>query len=90
MKGVNVPLFEEHTGQNLVDVIQDILANWELKAESLVTTTVNGSNCFAISASGIPRLSLGPISTLPNPCSLTEFIEQSPDVTAWWKLSVEA
>ena len=30
----NVPLFEEHTGQNLADVIQDILANWELKAES--------------------------------------------------------
>ena len=43
-----VPIFEDHTGQNLADAIQDILANWELKPEDLVgTTTDNGSNFIA-------------------------------------------
>jgi hypothetical protein len=40
-----VPLFEDHTGQNLAEAVQDILANWELTSERLVcTTTDNGSN----------------------------------------------
>ena len=43
-----VPIFEDHTGQNLADAIQDIHANWELKPEDLVrTTTENGSNFIA-------------------------------------------
>ena len=54
-----VPLFEDHTGQNLADALQDILANWELKAESLVvTTTDNGSNfVLAFQLLEYPRLS---------------------------------
>ena len=54
-----VPLFEDHTGQNIADALQDILANWELKAESLVvTTTDNGSNfVLAFQLLEYPRLS---------------------------------
>ena len=43
-----IPLFEDHTGKNIVDTISDIMANWELKSEQLVsTTTDNGSNFVA-------------------------------------------
>ena len=39
------PLFDDHTGQNIADTIQDVLSNWGLRAESLIaTTTDNGSN----------------------------------------------
>ena len=34
-----VPLFEDHTGQNLEGAIQEILANRELRSEQLVCTT---------------------------------------------------
>ena len=40
-----VPLFEDHTGQNLAEAFQDILRNWELDSDNLVgITTDNGSN----------------------------------------------
>ena len=40
-----VPLFEDHTGQNIAEAFQDILANWSLTPDNLVaTTTDNGSN----------------------------------------------
>ena len=43
-----VPLFEDHTGQNIGEAIQDILMNWNLTPDSLVaTTTDNGSNFIA-------------------------------------------
>ena len=43
-----VPLFEDHTGQNIGEAIQDILMNWNLSPDSLVaTTTDNGSNFIA-------------------------------------------
>ena len=39
------PLFDDHTGQNIADTIQNVLSNWGLRAESLIaTTTDNGSN----------------------------------------------
>ena len=43
-----VPLFEDHTGQNIAEAILDILENWGLNRENLVaTTTDNGSNFIA-------------------------------------------
>ena len=43
-----VPVFEDHTGQNLAETVLDILGNWELQSEQLVcTTTDNGSNFIA-------------------------------------------
>ena len=43
-----VPLFEDHTGQNITEALEDILDNWELSPENLVaTTTDNGSNFVA-------------------------------------------
>ena len=42
-----VPLFSDHTGQNIADAIQDILLNWNLEADNLITTTDNGSNFIA-------------------------------------------
>ena len=43
-----VPLFDDHTGQNIADTVIDVLSNWELKDENLVaTTTDNGSNYVA-------------------------------------------
>ena len=43
-----VPLFEDHTGQNICDAFQDILDNWKLDPRKLVaTTTDNGANYVA-------------------------------------------
>ena len=43
-----VPIFSDHTGQNIVDSISDILSNWGLSTSGLVaTTTDNGSNFVA-------------------------------------------
>lgn len=43
-----VPIFEDHTGQNLAETVLDILGNWELQSEQLVCTTPdNGSNFIA-------------------------------------------
>ena len=42
-----VPLFEDHSGENLVEAISDIHANWKLSLDDLVTTTNNGSNFVA-------------------------------------------
>lgn len=43
-----VPLFEDHTGENIIESINDILTNWNLSTEKLVlTTTDNGSNFVA-------------------------------------------
>ncbi len=40
-----VPLYEDHTGQNIADAVLDILGNWSLNKEKLVAvTTDNGSN----------------------------------------------
>ena len=41
-----VPIFEDHTGQNLADAIQDILASWELKPEDLVDSCEAGQLAF--------------------------------------------
>ena len=43
-----IPLFSDHTGQNIADAIQDILLNWNLESGNLlITTTDNGSNFVA-------------------------------------------
>ena len=43
-----VPLFEDHTGENIIDSLLDVMANWVLSLENLVvTTTDNGSNFVA-------------------------------------------
>lgn len=43
-----IPLFQDHTGQNIAEAIKDILENWELSPDNLVaTTTDNGSNFIA-------------------------------------------
>ena len=43
-----VPLFEDRSGENLVEAISDIHANWNLSLDDLlVTTTDNGSNFVA-------------------------------------------
>ena len=43
-----VPLFEDHTGQNIAEAFKDILANWGLTPDNLVaTTTDNDSNFVA-------------------------------------------
>ena len=40
-----VPLFVDHTGQNIADAILDILDNWDLSRDNLVaSTTDSGSN----------------------------------------------
>ena len=40
-----VPLYTDHTGQNIADAISDILDNWDLSRDNLVaTTTDSGSN----------------------------------------------
>ena len=39
------PLLNDHTGQNIAETFQNILANWSLTPDNLVaTTTDNGSN----------------------------------------------
>ena len=44
----NRSTFEDHFGENLVEVISDIHANWKLSLDDLlVTTTDNGSNFVA-------------------------------------------
>ena len=43
-----VPLFEDYTGENIIETIKDILNNWSLSTEKLVlTATDNGSNFVA-------------------------------------------
>ena len=43
-----IPLFEDHSGQNIAEVITDVLENWRLNSTKLVaTTTDNGSNFVA-------------------------------------------
>ena len=43
-----VPLFEDHTGENIIESINDILSNWNLSTDKLVlTATDNGSNFVA-------------------------------------------
>ena len=36
-----VPLFTDHTGQNIADAILDILENWNLSRDNLVATTTD-------------------------------------------------
>ena len=44
----SIPLFEDHTGANISESITDIMANWQLSPDKLVTTTTdNGSNFVA-------------------------------------------
>jgi len=49
----------DHTGQNLAEAFQDILANWNLSQDKLVfTITGNGSNFIsAFDLLELPRLS---------------------------------
>lgn len=43
-----IPLFEDHSGQNIAEAIVDVLQNWRLDSTKLVaTTTDNGSNFVA-------------------------------------------
>ena len=40
-----LPLFKDHTGENIADAICDVLSNWNLDPRNLIaTTTDNGSN----------------------------------------------
>ena len=46
---LTVPLFIDHTGQNLAEAFQDVLGNWNLSQDKLVfTTTDNGSNFISV------------------------------------------
>ena len=52
-----VPMFEDHTGQNIADAVVDILDNWNLEGSKLIaTTTDNGSN-FAFKSLEWTRIS---------------------------------
>ena len=53
-----VPLFIDHTGQNLAEAFQDVLENWNLSQNRLVfTITDNGSNFIsAFDLLELPRL----------------------------------
>ena len=43
-----VPIFVDHTGQNIADAVMDIFDNWQLSTDKLVAaTTDNGSNIVA-------------------------------------------
>ena len=43
-----IPLFQDHSGQNISEAILDVFDNWSLDATELVaTTTDNGSNFVA-------------------------------------------
>ena len=43
-----VPLFADHNGTNLSEILQEVLSNWRLDPGKLVaTTTDNGSNFIA-------------------------------------------
>jgi len=43
-----LPLFEDHTGENIAAALQDILENWSLSTDKLVAvTTDNGSHYIA-------------------------------------------
>ena len=42
-----VPVLDNHTGQNLADVIQDILGNWELHLANLICATMDNGSYFA-------------------------------------------
>ena len=43
-----VPLYTDHTGQNIADAVTDILENWGLHTDGLIaTTTDSGSNVVA-------------------------------------------
>ena len=55
----SIPLFEDHTGANISESITDIMANWQLPPDKLVTTTTdNGSNFVAaFNSKGWMRLS---------------------------------
>ena len=45
---VTVPLFEDHTGENITESLLDIMTNWNLFPDQLiVTTTDNGANFVA-------------------------------------------
>lgn len=54
-----VALFEDHTGENIVQSVSDILTNWELGTKNLVAATTNsGSNViFAFRTLGWLRVS---------------------------------
>ena len=54
-----VPLFDDHTGANICESIEDIMTNWQLSTDKLVvTTTDNGSNFVAaFNSTGSTRLS---------------------------------
>ena len=36
-----VPILQDHTGQNLAEAVQDVLANWELDPANLICTTTD-------------------------------------------------
>ena len=42
----SIPLFEDHTSANISESITDIMANWQLPFDKLVTTTTNNGSNF--------------------------------------------
>ena len=47
-----VPLFSDHTGQNIAEAFQDVLGNWNISMSCVIaSTTDNGSNFVAASGS---------------------------------------
>ncbi len=54
-----VPLYDDHTGQNISDALLDVLENWELKQDKVVAvTTDKGANVVAaLRDLGVARIS---------------------------------
>ncbi len=54
-----VPMYDDHTGQNISDALLDVLENWELKQDKVVAiTTDNGANVVAALRNlGVARIS---------------------------------
>jgi len=43
-----IPLFENHTGQNMSEAVKDIYQNWNLPVSSLVATTTDNGSIFVL------------------------------------------
>ena len=54
-----VPLFENHTGENIAETILDILENWGLSRDNLVAITTDNESNFVL---GIAQLECTRIS----------------------------
>ena len=54
-----VPLFEDHTGQNLAEAFQNILRNWKLDSDNVIgiTTDINSNFVCEMVLLGCTRIS---------------------------------